>query len=104
VNPDGSVRSTVEGAAQIPRFSADGRMIAYEGSGPPEKGMQDTFGIVVRSAEGNNDLVSFMPDFYDDETWSPDGRWFADSTGLDPAPYTDSCVGDLAKTEILPFP
>ena len=53
VNPDGSIRSTVEPArSQIPRFSADGSMIAYEGSGPQEKGMQDQFGIVVRSAGG----------------------------------------------------
>ncbi len=103
VDPDGSIRTTIAGADFIPRFSADGSMIAYEGADPAASEGADTNGVVLRSASGDYHVTSFLPGFYDDTTWSPDGRWFADETGIMPPPYANSC-DTTAKTEIKPFP
>jgi hypothetical protein len=102
VNADGSLRATIAGAGFIPRFSEDGSVFAYVGNGPPELGMQGQWGTTVRNA-ADGTLVSFAAGFPDDNYWSPDGRWLAD-TPNDIAPYTDSCASGLEKTEILPFP
>jgi len=103
VNPDGSIRTTITGADFIPRFSADGSMIAYEGADPSASGTQPAQGVVVRSATGGYQVTSFLPGFFDDTTWSPDGRWFADETGIMPPPYANSC-DTTAKTEITQLP
>ena len=102
VNADGSIRSTIDSQPwlQIPRFSADGSLIAYVGQGPQEKGMQDQYGITVRKAEGGDSLVSFIAGFSDTEYWSPDGHWLA----YTPTLMTSHCVSDLGNTQILPFP
>jgi len=99
VNPDGSVRSTAEGAVQIPRFSADGSMVAYVGTDPQGGGTQEEGGLVVRAVEGNN-LVAFLRGFHNDRAWSPDGHWLAYSPG--PVPY--QCADLEGTTQILPFP
>ncbi|MGA2285325.1 MAG: hypothetical protein ABSG55_03540 [Dehalococcoidia bacterium] len=104
INPDGSIRTTVDGADFIPRFSADGGMIAFVGPDPSGSGTQGSYGVVVRSAGGDYGVASFVPNFFDDTTWSPDGRWFADETGIMPPPYANSCVETASKTEITLFP
>ncbi len=104
VNPDGSIRTTVKDADFIPRFSADGRMMAFVGPDPSASGTQVAYGVVVRSASGDYSVASFVPNLFDDTTWSPDGRWFADETGIMPAPYANSCMETSSKTEITPFP
>jgi Tol biopolymer transport system component len=102
VNPDGSIRATVvsQPDIQVPRFSADGSLIAYVGRGPQEKGMQDQSGITVRKAEGGDNLVSFIAGFFNTAWWSPDGRWMAYSPEL----LSYQCTDSLGKTQILPFP
>jgi len=104
INPDGSIRTTIAGADFIPRFSADGRTMAFVGPDPSASGTQGAYGVVVRNAGGDNSVASFVPRFFDDTTWSPDGRWFADETGIMPPPYANSCVETASKTEIRPFP
>jgi hypothetical protein len=96
LNPDGSIRSTFEGAMQIPGFSPDGSMIAYVGSDP--QGGTDG-GVLVRSVEGES-VVAFLPGFLRDDVWSPDGRWLA----YTPGPLTYQCAEIAGSTQVLPFP
>ncbi len=103
VNADGSVRTTINGANFIARFSADGSMVAYEGLDPAASGPDAAQGIVVRNA-GDYSVASFVPGLFDDTSWSPDGRWFSVETALMPPPYANSCVETASKTEIRPFP
>ena len=96
LNADGSVRSTFEGATQIPVFSADGSTIAYVGYDP--QGGTDG-GLVVRNVAGGN-VVAFLPGFLRDDVWSADGRWLAYTPG--PVPY--QCMEVTGSTQVLPFP
>ncbi len=100
VNPDGSIKSTIaaDPALQMPRFSPDGRTIAYVGSDPEEEGSQ-AVGLVLTSVD-ENDVVAFLPGFMGDDSWSPDGHWLAYTPG--PAPY--ECADTGGSTLIMPFP
>jgi len=103
VTPDGTVRATFNDASFIPRFSANGQMLAYVGGHPAKAGVGNEWGIVVRSATGDHDFISFIPNVFDDTVWSPDGRWFAGSSGGWGPPYMNSCATGLPKTEIAPL-
>ena len=96
LGPDGSIRSTFEGAMQIPAFSPDGSMVAYVGT-DPEGGTDG--GVLVRSVEGES-VVAFLPGFLRDDVWSADGRWVAYS----PGPLSFQCADIAGNTQILPFP
>jgi WD40 repeat protein len=98
LNPDGSARSTFEGATQIPVFSADGSTIAYVGY-DPEGGKNADEGLVVRDVARGN-VVAFLPGFLRDDMWSADGRWLAYTPG--PVPY--QCMDVTGSTQVLPFP
>jgi Tol biopolymer transport system component len=96
LNADGSVRSTFEGATQIPVFSVDGSTIAYVGADPAGEADE---GLVVRDVDGEN-VVAFLPGFLRTDVWSPDGRWLA----YTPGPLSYQCAEFAGTTEILPFP
>jgi dipeptidyl aminopeptidase/acylaminoacyl peptidase len=96
LNVDGSVRSTFEGATQIPVFSTDGSTVAYVGFN--QQGGTDE-GLFVRSVDGDN-VTAFLPGFLRDDVWSRDGRWVAYSPGS----LTYQCADMAGNTEILPFP
>ncbi len=96
VNADGTTRSTIEGATQIPFFSDDGTQIAYVGP-DPESGTNE--GLVVRSATGVS-VATFLPGVLRDDVWSPDARWVA----YTPGPVSYQCMDTSGTTQVLPFP
>ncbi len=96
VNADGTTRSTIEGATQIPFFSDDGTQIAYVGP-DPQSGTNE--GLVVRSATGVS-TATFLPGVLRDDVWSPDARWIA----YTPGPVSYQCMDTSGTTQVLPFP
>jgi Tol biopolymer transport system component len=96
LNADGSVKSTFEGATQIPAFSIDGSAIAYVGLDP--QGGKDE-GVLVRDIAGGG-VTAFLPGFLRDDIWSPDGNWVA----YTPGSLTYQCMDVSGSTQVLPFP
>ena len=68
VNPDGSGRTPLPGAASLPLWSPDGSRLAYSRSDPP--------GLVVAGADGQG-AHNVAPGFIVPGSWSPDGTRLA---------------------------
>jgi dipeptidyl aminopeptidase/acylaminoacyl peptidase len=59
-----------------PRFSPDGRFLAFTSRRGEKKG-DSTLHVLPARGPGEVRTICTMPDGLDDVTWSPDGRWLA---------------------------
>jgi dipeptidyl aminopeptidase/acylaminoacyl peptidase len=91
---DSRVLNTFEGATR-PRWSPDGRQIAFE-----KAGADGESAVWLTAPEGSNSRVVTFPTGASGHVWSPDGKWIAFVSEVFPE-CAGSAAGDAACNDAL---